>query len=181
MAKVIGRFDGLKIVKEGAKNGKAWKLYNIVVDGKKYGFGFKPAKAAVGDTVSFRAEENANGYLEAIVDSFEVVEERTITGDSGDVANQQATRSSGSDLRQESIETQCALKAAAEIVAAQIRAGAPISSPTAAVAVLTSDFKHIIRGTHGQKPAPKPAPKRVEPEDENQDPPFDDDLDSIPY
>lgn len=180
MAKVTGRFDGLKIVKEGVKNGKAWKLYNIVVDGKKYGFGFKPAKAAVGDTVSFRAEENANGYLEAIVDSFEVVQERTITGGSDDAASPPATRSSGSDPKQESIETQCALKAAAWVVAAQVAAGVTISSPTAAVAVLTTDFKHIIRGTHGQKPAPKPAPKRIEPEDESQDPPFDED-ESLPY
>lgn len=177
MAKVTGRFEGLKIVKEGSGKKGPWKLYNIVVDGTKYGVGFNPVKAAVGDTVSFDAEENDRGYMEADPKSFRVVAE----GSSG-MVNAQATRSSVSDPRQDSIETQCALKAAAEIVAAQIHAGVSISSPTAAVAVLTTDFKHIIRGTHGQKPAPKPAPKRVEPEDENQDPPYDPPFeDEIPY
>lgn len=176
MAKVTGRFEGLKIVKEGSGKKGPWKLYNIVVDGTKYGIGFNnPVKAAVGDSVSFEAEENERGYMDADPKTFRVVAEG-----SGGMVNAQATRSSGSDPRQDSIETQCALKAAAEIVAAQIHAGVSISSPTAAVAVLTTDFKHIIRGTHGQKPAPKPTWKRVEPEDENQDPPFDED-ETLPY
>lgn len=177
MAKVTGRFDGLKIMNgTSKKTGKPYKMYKIVVNGTEYGIGFDPVKASNGDTVSFNAEENDRGYMEADPKSFRVVAEG-----SGDAGSPQATRSSGSDdPTRDSIEAQVALKAAVEVVVAQIAAGVPLSSPSAAVSVLTTDFKHIIRGTHGQKkPAPKPAPKRVEPEDENQDPPFDDD--SLPY
>lgn len=187
MAKVIGRFEGLKIINgTSKKTGKPYKMYRIVVDGTEYGIGFDPVKASKGDTVQFNAEENDRGYTEADPKSFRVVSEGP-----GEMVNAQArmrpveTGYAG-DPKQDSIEAQVALKAATEIVVAQIAAGSPISSPSASVALLTADFIKAMQAGYAKKAtkltaAPQQKPERIEPEDENQDPPFDDDLDSVPY
>lgn len=169
MATITGIFEGLIIAKEGNGKRGPWKLYNIKVDGKKYGIGFDPVKAATGDRVSFEAKENDKGYMEADPKSFKVIGAAT-------AETRGAASGATPDARQDSIERQTCLKAAAEIVAAQIGASTLNGQPSAAVASLVSDFMRILHPA--PKPAPKALPKHVPPEDENQDVPFDDD---IPY
>ena len=116
---VTGTFEGLIVVKEGNGKKGPWKLYNIKVDGKKYGIGFKPVKAGVGETVQFEAEQNENGYWDANPDTFKVIGN---TGRSG-TAGATGTNSFGADPRQASIELQVCLKTAGEIAAAAVGAG----------------------------------------------------------
>ncbi len=116
---VTGTFEGLIVVKEGNGKKGPWKLYNIKVDGKKYGIGFKPVKAGVGETVQFEAEQNENGYWDANPDTFKVIGN---TGRSG-TAGATGTNSFGADPRQASIELQVCLKTAGKIAAAAMEAG----------------------------------------------------------
>jgi hypothetical protein len=166
MATITGIFEGLIVVKEGQGKRGPWKLYSIKVDCKKYGIGFNPVKAATGERVVFETQTNDNGYEDADPKTFKVI---------GPATAESSAAASGAtpDARQGSIERQTCLKAAAEVVAAQITAGVLNGQPNAAVSALVSDFMRILH------PAPKPAPppKRVEPEDENQD----EFGDSIPY
>lgn len=173
MATITGIFEGLIVAKEGQGKRGPWKLYNILVDGKKYGIGFDPVKAATGERVVFETETNEKGYEEANPKTFKVI--GLATAESSAAASQAGNGSGATpDARQGSIERQTCLKAAAEVVAAQITAGVLNGQPNAAVSALVSDFMRILH------PAPKPAPpppKRVEPEDVNQDE-FNDE---IPY
>ena len=164
MATITGKFEGLIVAREGTGKRGPWKLYNILVDGKKYGIGFNPVKAATGDLVEFDAETNEKGYEEADPKSFKVVG-RAPAGSS--VPASGATP----DARQGSIERQTCLKAAAEVVAAQITAGVLTGQPNAAVAALVSDFMRILHPA--PKAAPKPAPAPSAPQDDDF---FDDEL-----
>ena len=150
---IKGRFDEFTF-RSGNKNGKDWKLYTIVVDGKKYGFGFNPPKAAVGDIVTFTAETNDRGYIDADPKSFKVTGEKAaLPAGSGNVGN---PAPSYSDPRQASIEIQSSIASASRIVAAQINAGAELD-PGKSVAALVRSFLNILH------PAPKAAPKPVAP------------------
>lgn len=152
MATITGKFEGLIVAKEGTGKRGPWKLYNILVDGKKYGIGFNPVKAATGDLVEFDTETNEKGYEEADPKSFKVVG-RAPAGSSAPASG--ATP----DARQGSIERQTCLKAAAEVVAAQITAGALTGQPNAAVAALVSDFMRILHPAPKAAPKPAPAPQ----------------------
>ena len=155
---VTGTFEGLIVVKEGNGKKGPWKLYNIKVDGKKYGIGFDPVKAAVGDTVQFEAEKSDKGYWEADPKSFKVIPTTGRSGAAGatGVAN---------DPRQASIELQVCLKTAGEVAAAAVGAGA-ITPDQAAdyIEKLTATFNNNILN---KKEKPK-APPKVE--DVSQDP-----------
>jgi hypothetical protein len=163
---ISGTFEGLIVAKEGTGKRGPWKLYNVLVDGKKYGIGFNPVKAATGDLVEFDAEENEKGYMEADPKSFKVVG-RAPASSSPSASTATSGSASGNDPRQRSIETQACIKAAAPIVAAMIQSGADIN-PGTTVAGLVREFMGILHPKPKPAPAPKPAP---EPE-----PDFDDDL-----
>lgn len=164
---VTGTFEGLIVVKEGNGKKGPWKLYNIKVDGKKYGIGFKPVKAGVGETVQFEAEQNENGYWDANPDTFKVIGN---TGRSG-TAGATGTNSFGADPRQASIELQVCLKTAGEIAAAAVGAGT-ITPDQAAdyVAKLTASFNNNILN---KKEKPKtPPPQQVEDSGPDDDLPY---------
>lgn len=158
---VTGTFEGLIVVKEGNGKKGPWKLYNIKVDGKKYGIGFKPVKAGVGETVQFEAEQNENGYWDANPDTFKVIGN---TGRSG-TAGATGTNSFGADPRQASIELQVCLKTAGEIAAAAVGAGT-ITPDQAAdyVAKLTASFNNNILNKK-EKPKEPPKVEDVYPDD----------------
>lgn len=168
--KITGTFEGLIVAAAGKGKRGPWTLYNIVVDGKKYGVGFDPVTAGTGDSVEFDAEENDKGYMEADPKSFKVLG-RAPAAQSQMVNSQSSGSVSGNDPRQRSIETQACIKAAAPIVAAMIQSGSDVPSPSAAVAELVRDFLRILHPA--PKPKPKPAPEPVE------DDPFGDS--DVPY
>lgn len=157
---VTGTFEGLIVVKDGVGKKGPWKLYNIKVDGKKYGIGFDPVKAAVGDTVQFEAEKSDKGYWEADPKSFKVIGNASRSG----AAAGTGANSFGADPRQASIELQVCLKTAGEIAAAAVGAGT-ITPDQAAdyVEKLTASFNNNILN---KKEKPKPPARREVPDDD---------------
>lgn len=162
MAQVTAVFEGLIIAKEGSGKRGPWKLYNIKVnvggESKKFGCGFDPVKAAVGDTVQFDAEENEKGYLELDPKSFTVLRAAT----AAESAAATAKVSSKDSDRQHSIETQALIKAGVVIVAAQIAAGQDVGDPAAAVGKMVRSWSSVL--LHPAKKvevAPPPPPVKA--------------------
>ena len=161
---ISGAFEGFSVKSGVSKSGKPYKLHTIIVSGKKYGFGFNPPKAAVGDIVEFSAAENDRGYLEAIPETFKSTG-RAAPTDSARTNGAAQTSSSGSatnsDPRQASIEMQSSISSASRIVAAQITAGVSISNPAAAVGSLVQSFIDML---HPKAPPKKAAPPPAGPD-----------------
>jgi len=167
---IRGTFEGYTIKTGNKKNGDKWTLYTVIVDGKKYGYGFTAPKAGVGEVVTFNAEKNDKGYWDIEDGSFKT------TGATAPVAasnSAPAAQAAGvatpyNDPKQSSIETQSSISAAARIVAAQINAGAALD-PAQAVATLVRSFLNILH----PKAAPKPKPAApVEDEFDDTLPPY---------
>jgi hypothetical protein len=163
---IRGTFEGYTIKTGNKKNGDTWTLYTVIVDGKKYGYGFTAPKAGVGEVVEFRAEKNDKGYWDIDDGSFKT------TGATAPVAAASAAHAAQtagntvpySDPKQSSIETQSSISAAARIVAAQINAGAELD-PAQAVAALVRSFLNILHPTPKAPPKPKPAAPPAEDDD----------------
>lgn len=117
---IKGTYEGVSIKKGTKKNGDPWTLYTIIVDGKKYGYGFTMPKAAVGDVVTFLAEQNEKGYWDVDAKSFKT------TGETAPVASPPTTpypqtknsEAPTNDPRQNSIESQVLIKCAVELAIA---------------------------------------------------------------
>lgn len=170
MATIKGTFESY-ISKPGVSktSGKPYHLYSIVVDGTKYGFGFNPPKAAAGDVVTFNAETNERGYLEADPKSFKTTGERDAVTNASNNSAPNALLTSGlatmGDPRQGSIEIQSSIASASRIIAAQINAGVAVASPAAAVGALVQQFLDLLHPKPKAAAKPKPAP--VEDDDDD--------------
>jgi hypothetical protein len=165
---VTGPLEGL-IPKSGTskKTGKPYTMYDIIVNGTKYGIGFNPVKFATGEIITFQAEQNGN-YWNA--------DPATIrsTGQHAPVQSAPATTASsgsvsGNDPRQRSIELQSSIASASRIVAAQITAGHDINPGTTVVG-LVREFMGILHPKPAQ-PKPKPA-QEPEPDFADSDIPY---------
>lgn len=150
MAVITGKFEGFKIVKQGTGKKGPWSLYSLLVDGKGYGFGFKPPKFAAGSTIKFSTVTNDKGYEDADPDSVEVLNEGSGTTEA---QTGTSTATNGSDPRQASIEHQVIFKGAVDITTALISTdGVPKSlSPADMVKQYVSLLKDIFYGKD-QKP-----------------------------
>ena len=156
MATIKGVFQGCSS-KNGTskKTGKPYKLYSIIVDGKKYGWGFEAPTIAADTVVEFNAAENERGYMEADPDSLKELGAAPSAAKTNSTSNSNAT--SNSDPRQASIEIQSSIASASRIVAAQITAGVKIPNPLDAVASLVAGYLGILH------PPTKPAKAKAAP------------------
>jgi hypothetical protein len=165
---VTGPLEGLIPRQVKGKDGSPLTAYDIIVNGTKYGIGFKPVKFATGEIITFQAEQNGN---------FWNADAKTIRS-TGQHAPVQSTPTaaatagsvSGNDPRQRSIELQSSIASASRIVAAQITAGHDIN-PGTTVAGLVREFMGILHPKPKPAPAPKPAPE-PEPDDFGDDIPY---------
>lgn len=121
---IKGVYEGVSIKKGFKKNGDPWTLYTVLVDGKKYGYGFTMPKAAVGDVVTFEAEQNDKGYWDIDPKTFKATGETRPAQQSASNNAPNAQQTSGlatpynSDPRQQSIEAQVLIKCAVELAIA---------------------------------------------------------------
>lgn len=162
-------------------------LYSAKVDNEYYGCGETMVKAAVGDQVAFVAEKNAKGYWAMDTKTFKVVDSTPTQSVKAPTNN---TSSSSYDKTQLSIQYQCALKGAVDIVVKELgmENGEPDEVWTKArVLDYTNFFFNQIKNLGGgegapvspvpptPKPVTKPAPQRKKPPVE-EDEFIDDDL-----
>lgn len=169
---ITGTFEELIKVKTGKGKKGPWTLWNIKVDGNRYGAGFDQPKAAVGDQVEFETEENENGYQEIVKGTFKVTKAAT----KEESAATKAKTSAETSEKQSSIEAQTALKAAVDLVN-----GFEWSSFDEAVAAIGKAYKACsaclaplpkVEAAKTKPAAKKPAAPPPADEDENQDPDY---------